>query len=353
MKKRKLQSKLTLAALSLLVSIAFATSTTYAWFTTNSRVTVTDINMEATTFGELYIKAGAGAQAGFTGGVANGFDTALTFTDFDDVVLAPVTISDKDNGLTFTSINQTIDSEKNVFKQTISLASTEQYNVSLDKLTVTDNGTASTVDSPENYFFPAAENSDMYIIEFDGNSLSYTTDGKTNTTIEGASPAKVTLAEEELTITYDGTTITNIETNGDGEVVLKGKTIEGSIQNTTRVAFYNNTTKKVVVLNPYSAKGYERFENINLAQRLYEIETETTIKGDNKETVPAVAFTGENQDLVTLTQVGENYGAELDVYLWIEGTDADTFDAVKAKEFLFGFTLEGIIKTDDVALPLD
>ncbi len=378
--KRNLQKKLLLATLALIVSVAFATSTTYAWFTTNSRVESNDVNMEAISFGEMYIQNVGGEGENTTSGAFDTFNPGTDGSKWSTDInlgsgtneLAPVTMKSAaatetsgSHKLEFESPNMKLDDTPAVFTKDFVIASSNEYYAQLSSLSFNAVGEREVVKAPAYYFY---NDTKLYRLEIEGNTYTVTDNGGVdgavrseiteNVTTNGA----ITLPDGTETATVTDTTAKSIDIT-DYTVIQLDEEIEGVIENSVRVAFLNQANGKYVVFNPYTSEGFEKYTNLNIAHDLYFMETEEEIddayKGPKNAEVEFVdSAVGSKAALVALTETDTDsgvFGAHLSLYVWLEGTDADNFDAVKSKAFSLSFSLEGVLLTgtETETRPLD
>lgn len=389
------KTKLLSSMLVLVLALVMATTATFAWFSMNSKVSVTGLDMNVTTQGDLFISADGMDDP-------DKFGYSAIFGDFSGY-LAPIMLSGVADGvLTFKDLSKnaagaigttsfatddtTLDTR--IYNQTLYFKSASQYDVYLTELTLaaedrTYTGTNkdlavlnNAVNALEYYVIA---NNTIYVISdvevTAGKIVSAVINkgGDAATTTPTNAASGVLTIDTGITAEWGVITDTTIMINGkmndgtsnsglivtdagnaaDFMVYQQGQKLIADATNTLRIAFVTTDADGndvVVIVDPTSKKAWSGIVDYNMAHEYYTAIAESVGEdfpaGFDKELAPTEIDTDIfnfvkltevdylSTKLFTLLALGSAdvdgvvaYGSTVEMYIWMEGTDADSLSA--------------------------
>lgn len=320
--------RLIISIAALVISIALAATTTFAWFTMDTTPEVNDINLNVTAQDGLYIAYGAGSMDWTTNLSLN----TMTYSDVrldsitpagtgDDALKAGLTTSfikldTNSNAMVpaasavSTPVNTNNDGKIDFLKITLEIRSQSSYSVHLGTASVT----ATTVPADSNMLY-AWRNMDtnapatMSALELG--------DAITTPITTAANAARIgfaTAGASSFTKVY----VPNATAGWDDAAYVVESTPWNAAQD-----YYKTVTENTTI--PVTTNGYSSLIISGLAS------DDASATADNL--------------IVTLAD-GDTDGwftATIDVYVWLEGTDADCFNEILDDDLSISFSLYGLL----------
>ncbi len=346
------KTKLITSVLMLAVAVVLATTTTFAWFSMNSEVETTGINMDVTTQGDLLISNAAKGTYGSTFALA-AFDGTLV----------PITAAEKNSetgALTFNNLDASAADAGSYYSFDIYFKSITPYEVYLSELdlavadmTVTNSTEYSKGIKAMDYYVYNDTNvykiTDITFNDEGTQVISCNVNGTAGTVSAGALTAPVaaafTIADKAVTgITSDGNT-----------VIAPGEVIDANPLNAMRIAFVaDKDNSNIFDINKGAAGSWSAREGINIAHDYYNAVAASvgkpSIPADYEtEQVQPAATEATQTKIVTLTDSGTTnpegltyYTAKVTVIIWIEGSDADCIASIANKTITGSLNLHGV-----------
>ncbi|MEG2158680.1 MAG: hypothetical protein RRY18_02245, partial [Clostridia bacterium] len=163
-----------------------------------------------------------------------------------------------------------------------------------------------------------------------------------NGVLTAISTGKITFNTIEIAVAYGANHILTV--TPQDKVVIKAN---GDVLNAIRIAVVNKTSiitnEQIKVFNVNSGKGMEAIANFNMAQEIYKmingaeagILTEKVKAPEAGSTVEFGLTKGKGESILKDVAGNELYTATIDLYIWVEGTDADCLATI-ANQILQG-----------------
>ena len=353
---KTIQTKLLVSVLALCAAITLATTTTFAWFSMNSKVDVMNLSMNVTTQGDLLI---SNAEDGT-------YDTSVNFAPFTDKYLSPVTIKKASesavlgaNGaLGFQSLEADTEVKDSYYQMDLYFKSVSQYDVYIDTVklaaalkTFTDPAAGIvTMEKAVNALYPYYVKDGVLhkvtdvVVDANGKFISAKIDDTVKNVVESGTDTKVyTLEDAGVTMTFSLNAEKEVEIafTGADRVINTDEKIDADAMNALRIGVVNHNpaTPVLTVVDPRAKEGYSAYSGLNMAHDYYDaVAAITGGKLDDKFKTEAVAPAADfTSSLLTLkagtpiTSDGETinvYTGHITIYMWLEGADADCLASI-------------------------
>lgn len=315
--------RLLISIAALVISIALAATTTFAWFTMDTTPEVNDIDLSVTAQDGLYISGS---------GTAGDFFTNVTDTYEGTTVLKAITPTTA-TGNAFkkiqegTTVTEEAAAATDYYKHTFYLRSQSDYDIYVESVEIT--GTA---------------NADRATIEAWKNLTA------ADLGVTGTWTAELeALYTDETTLTEGGTIV------GTEILVQKGNVLpfQAAIANAIRVGFYVNSTMYTYKnsLGAVAGSWGASATTLNAAHDYYRTTTQMspaditafdTAWADPEYTVSTVGLsTGTKIADMTKNVTSDWYEVSVEVYVWADGTDKDCFNEILADGVSIDITFTG------------
>ncbi|MEG1528301.1 MAG: hypothetical protein RR418_03925 [Clostridia bacterium] len=306
--------RILILVMSLILTVALAGTTTFAWFTMNDTVGVNGLNFNVDGNEGLMISAN-NADGSYRMNLKSG-DTALGMPGTADISLTAVTpklsttawdatYAFEDKAGTQTGTVATPGATGGFYVLHLWLKSDLAMTVTLDKLTI--GAVAGTGKNVQNPF------QDKFDADGTGNGAYAPTAGKT------------------LDVSYYG---------GTGEDIATGGAITAEAQNATRFAVFtvNATTYAFkAAYDPNSTLGWTD-NTANLAADLYDIISNQALGTTTHVEMTGIKTVPDADVICTLTA---GVAQEIAVVVWIEGKDGDCFNGIIGDKLVVSFSFKG------------
>ncbi|NLO65022.1 MAG: hypothetical protein GX095_07280 [Clostridiales bacterium] len=328
--------RLLISLAALVIAIALAATTTFAWFTMDTTPEVNDIYLVVTTQGGLYIsfEDGLGSSKTFVEvgeGTKNMKAVKLNSTTMENafIKLKDGTVGDSEAA-----------ADTDYFKTRVHISSTSNYSVHLQSVKITPDPAAS----------PYAVYAWRDITAADINLNTWT--------------------EEDAAIFENAEGLTIGQTLEGNEVIIPKDTKLpaqfANIKNSLRIGFAIDGTM-VKVFNPANGEGWEAY-SFNAAHDYFNYKNGTTLSSDwttdisstimfdlmfdQNDLPPESEADLTEDDLTEANMIVDSLGEiiadsggwrriAIDIYIWVEGTDVDCFNALLATDFQVDLVFAG------------
>lgn len=288
-------NKLLMSVVALVITLAMATTATYAWFTTNGTASVGGFDVNVSADGEgLYIRNSGTGEFGMT----------TTVNPSSDLKLAPVKVVNTSSALAFTKlsnltnagfVSDTAATEgKDYYKFSLDFSSTKAGSLKLSPTSTNIQPKADSADKTVNLWKDYTADKSKYS-ELTG--VGTVTSGSP-VSVRAAWAARIALVAHDVTAGAAGTvTIVDLWADGDNNLQLD---YVANLMNYT----WEQANKATLLGTSVAASSGATSNNGTLAAKSNSI---GTLDASNKLTV--------------------------DVYIWIDGTDSSCFNTILADIF--------------------
>lgn len=320
--------RLLISLAALVIAIALAATTTFAWFTMDTTPEVNDIDLVVTTQDGLYISFDDGLGSSRTFVQVEDEERVMKAVKLNSTTMENAFIKLKDGTVDTSEAAEDTD----YFMTTVYISSASNYSVHLQSVEITINNAAS-LDAV--YAWRDITAADINL----------------DTWTEEAA-AIFENAQEGLTI---GQTL-----EGDEVIIPVDTKLPAqfaNIKNSLRIGFAIDGTM-VKVFNPANGEGWEAY-GFNAAHDYFNYKNNTTLGSDwttdiysstimfDQNDLPEseTDLTEDNMIVDSLGEIIANSGGwrriAIDIYIWAEGTDVDCFNALLATDFQVDLVFAG------------
>lgn len=323
--------RLLISLAALVIAIALAATTTFAWFTMDTTPEVNDIVLGVTTQDGLYISDDDGLGSSKTFVQVGEGTKNMKAVKLNSTTMENAFIKLKDGTVDTSEAAEDTD----YFMTTVYISSASNYSVHLQSVEITINNAAS-LDAV--YAWRDITAADINL----------------DTWTEEAA-AIFEKAQEGLTI---GQTL-----EGDEVIIPVDTKLPAqfaNIKNSLRIGFAIDGTM-VKVFNPANGEGWEAY-GFNAAHDYFNYKNHTTLGSDwttdiysstimfDQNDLPEseTDLTGLTEDNMIVDSLGEIIADSggwrriaIDIYIWVEGTDVDCFNALLATDFQVDLVFAG------------